>query len=90
MKINLHKTFIKHFDKRIKPNKNLLNKFNNRYQLYIKNKAHPLKKDHKLTADMKGKRAFNITGDIRVVYREVGKDTVEFLDIGSHPQVYGE
>lgn len=39
---------------------------------------------------MLGKRSFNITGDIRVVYREIDKNTVEFLDIGTHPQVYGE
>lgn len=36
---------------------------------------------------MAGKRAFWITGDIRVVYRVRG-DTVYFLDIGTHNQVY--
>lgn len=44
--------------------------------------------DHALRRRMKGKRAFSITGDVRIVYREIGKNTVRFLDIGTHPQVY--
>lgn len=44
--------------------------------------------DHQLTGDLEGKRAFNITGDIRVVYRQIDEEAIEFLDIGSHNQVY--
>lgn len=90
MKISFHKTFIKHFDKRIKPNKSLLSKFNKRYLVFIQDKSYPLLKDHQLAGDMKGKRSFSITGDIRVVYRELDENTVEFLDIGTHPQIYRE
>lgn len=43
--------------------------------------------DHALTGDLQGRRAFSVTGDIRVVYIEL-EDKIIFLDIGSHNQVY--
>ncbi len=46
--------------------------------------------NHELTKRMKGKWAFWITGDIRVVYKWTGKNEVCFLDIGGHPEVYGK
>ena len=50
-------------------------------------RAQPLN-DHALAGGMKGLRAFSITGDVRVIYRETD-DCYEFLDIGTHAQVYG-
>lgn len=90
MNISYHKTFVKHFDKRIKPNINLLKKYKNRYKKFIKDKERPLLKDHKLKGHMKGSRSFSITGDIRVIYRKIEKNKVQFLDIGTHTQVYEE
>lgn len=43
--------------------------------------------DHPLTGRLKGLRAFSVGGDVRVVYRETN-EYIEFLDIGSHNQVY--
>ena len=44
--------------------------------------SHPLKRR------MKGKWAFSVTQDIRVVYKRLGKNMVRFLAIGSHRKVY--
>ena len=44
--------------------------------------------NHALTKQMEGKWAFNITDDIRIVYEWLGKNTVRFLAIGSHKEVY--
>lgn len=44
--------------------------------------------NHALGRKMKGKFAFSITGDIRIIYRWLGKSTARFLAIGSHRQVY--
>jgi len=87
MKIIFHKRFVKNFDKRIKPYPALLNKFNERYQLFIKNKHNPILKTHSLTGLLKGKQSFSITGDIRVIFQEKER-IIEFLDIGTHNQVY--
>jgi len=37
---------------------------------------------------MKGKWAFSVTDDIRIVYEWLGKTTVRFLAIGRHSKVY--
>lgn len=44
--------------------------------------------NHALRKRMKGKYAFSITDDIRIVYEWIGKKTVRFLAIGGHNKVY--
>jgi addiction module RelE/StbE family toxin len=83
------KKFTKHIRKRLNT-KNQQEKFKERLKIFIEDKTHPLLKDHKLIGKLKDKRAFSITGDIRVVYREINSKSIQFLDIGTHPQVYGE
>jgi len=67
----------------------LQKKFQDKLQKFQENQFHPLLRDHNLHGDLEGYRAFSITGDIRIIYREIDKNTVEFLDIGTHAQVYG-
>lgn len=43
--------------------------------------------DHVLTGSLQGRRAFSISGDVRVIYIEL-EDKIIFLDIGTHNQVY--
>lgn len=44
--------------------------------------------NHSLARKMKGKWAFSVADDIRIVYRWIGKSTVRFLAIGPHQEVY--
>lgn len=88
MKIYLDSTYIKHYKKRISPNRNLNNKAIERIKLFQVDPRHSLLKDHSLTGSHSGHRGFWITGNIRVIYERVGDDEVLFLDIGTHNQVY--
>ncbi|PIR42630.1 type II toxin-antitoxin system mRNA interferase toxin, RelE/StbE family [candidate division WWE3 bacterium CG10_big_fil_rev_8_21_14_0_10_35_32] len=88
MKVVLHKTFVKNFDKRIKPSHNLCIRFRQRLSLFVKDSKNPVLKDHALIGRLLVLRSFSISGDIRVVYRKITHDCVEFMDIGTHPQVY--
>lgn len=46
-------------------------------------------KNHKLSGKLKGKKAFSITSDMRVVFEEYDDYVlVIMLDIGTHNQVY--
>ena len=82
-----HKTFDKNFRTRITPNKKLMQQFEQRLGLFMQGtRGFPLD-DHVLKGSMKGLRAFSVSGDVRVVYRETD-EYYEFLDIGSHNQVY--
>lgn len=87
--IEYNRTFKKHFKLRILQNKNLFKRYEERLEIFLKDRRSLVLNDHKLVGSMRNTRAFNITGDIRVVYVEVVKDHCIFLDIGTHPQIYG-
>jgi addiction module RelE/StbE family toxin len=77
----------KNFRTRITPNRNIKNRFEVRLHQFIDGvRDYPIN-DHSLVGTMKSLRAFSIGGDLRVVYRETD-EYFEFLDIGSHNQVY--
>lgn len=86
-KIRFTKTFEKSFKKRIIPNHNLSKNFAKRLKLFQENPKNPLLRDHALVGTKIGKRAFSISGDIRVVYGEED-DFLTFYDVGTHNQVY--
>ena len=56
--------------------------------LFEKNPNDTRLSNHALTKKMKGKWAFSITDDIRIVYKWISKTTILFLSIGPHEQVY--
>ncbi len=81
------KTFEKHFKARIAPNDSLVKQFELRLAMFRDGvRGKPLD-DHGLKGKKRMYRSWSVAGDIRVVYRETG-EYYEFLDIGSHNQVY--
>lgn len=88
MKIQLHKSFKKSFEKRVAHHPNLVTRFKQRLALFLENPYHPTLKNHELIGKRISLRAFSITGDIRVVYASLSETEVLFLDIGTHNQVY--
>lgn len=85
--IQRDKNFEKHFKSRITPNDNLMQQFEIRLQMFISGVRGTPLNDHSLKGKKRTFRAWSVTGDIRVVYRET-EEYYEFLDIGSHNQVY--
>ncbi|OGV96951.1 hypothetical protein A2W24_02390 [Microgenomates group bacterium RBG_16_45_19] len=83
-----HRVFVKHFKQRLGSDWNLLSRYEERFQVFLRDRNDRLIKDHSLTGKLKGKRAFWVAGDLRVVYREKKPGIIEFMDIGSHNQVY--
>lgn len=82
-----HRQFLKHYKKRIQSNSKLRSKYDERLKRWIINKNDPILKDHNLTGDKTGYRAFWITGNIRVTYK-ILENEIELYDIGTHNQVY--
>ena len=85
--IRRHRTFEKHFRSRVSPNQKLEEQFKQRLSLFVKGERNYPLFDHPLGGNMKGLRSFSVASDLRVVYRET-EENYEFLDIGSHNQVY--
>lgn len=59
-----------------------------RIRMFEKNPNDTRLKNHVLKRGLKGKWAFSITSDMRIVYEWVAKNTVRFLAIGPHKSVY--
>ncbi len=85
MKIITNRAFDKKF---LKLAPKIRAQFNNRVELFKENSSNPLLKNHALHGDMSGLKAFSINGDFRVIYATINYETVIFLSIGTHNQVY--
>ena len=55
---------------------------------FVKNQQDTRLDSHPLTGRMEGKWAFCIDNDVRIVYEWLGKNSIRFLAIGSHKEVY--
>ena len=86
MKIEYHKQFRKHYQKRIAHNPALVKRFVERLRTLQIDLDDPSLRNHELMGDKIGYRAFSVTGDIRVVYKIEGED-IRLYDISSHNQV---
>jgi len=62
--------------------------FEKRISLFMENHSHPLLKAHALKGYLTGYRAFSVTGDYRVIYRLIDRETVKLVDMGTHSQIY--
>ena len=88
MRINLNSTYSKHYKKRIIPHSYLDKKAEERIRAFMRNPHDSILKDHRLAGTKKMFRSFWITGDIRIIYKPISQDLVEFVNIGTHNQVY--
>jgi len=57
-------------------------------RLFSKDGGNTLLKDHRLTGSKNDMRAFSVTGDVRLVYKKIDKNTILLMDVGTHNQVY--
>jgi len=83
------KDFKKAYAKRISHRRNLVARFEERYDLFVEDQRNPILEDHALSGKLEGFRAFSITGDTRAVYF-IHDNIAYFVDIGTHNQVYGK
>ena len=68
---------------------NIKKQLKNKLLLFLDNPSTPSLRKHKLSGEYCGYTSINITGDYRLVYREVNNDHIFVLAIGTHPQLYG-
>ena len=85
MQVLIHRNFGKQF---AKVSAQIKIKFSLRRDLFLQDPSYPLLNNHPLTGDRKGEWSFNVTADWRVIYEFVDFDTVVFLEIGTHSNLY--
>jgi addiction module RelE/StbE family toxin len=85
MEIILSKIFLKRYNKlRLSEKK----RFKERRCIFLNDSKDPILNNHALHGKYMGYRSISITGNIRVIYRFLDKDTVIFSEIGTHSKLY--
>ncbi|PIR44423.1 MAG: hypothetical protein COV10_04770 [Candidatus Vogelbacteria bacterium CG10_big_fil_rev_8_21_14_0_10_51_16] len=64
-------------------------KFKERRDIFLEDPLSPILNKHKLHGEYGGLFGINVTGDYRAVYRNIDEETIEFIAIGTHHQLYG-
>ncbi len=85
MKVEYHRKFIKIFNKL--PVK-IQSKFYERLRLFGNNPLHSLLDNHSVGAAYPGFWSINVTGDFRALYERTGVNTITFMKIGTHSELY--
>ena len=85
MRVVFHRNFEKKY---IKLSARLKKRFKKRRDIFLKNEFDPQLHNHALGGKYKGYRSINITGDWRVFYKRIGRDTVVFVVIDTHSNLY--
>jgi addiction module RelE/StbE family toxin len=85
MKIILSKNFLKKYN-RLRVNEK--QKFKKRRNIFRKDQFNPILNNHSLHGEYSSYRSINITGDLRVLYEQLNKDTVQFVIMDTHSNLY--
>lgn len=85
MKIQFHKNFIKQYKKR----RTIQKRIDERLALFRDNPFDAILNNHGLTGKYAGCRSINITGDYRAVFELIDDNTVRFIDVDTHSNLYG-
>lgn len=89
MKLLKHKKFIKSY---LLLTSWLQEKADSAIKLFIQNPFDINLRNHALMGKMKWLRSIDVTGDIRIIFRELSEGTYEIVElvvIGTHNQIYG-
>jgi len=85
MEIHLHKTFKKQF-KKLSPK--IKRNYFERVNLFLKEPLHQLLDNHSVDYIYPNWRSINITGNYRVLFEPQDDDSVMFMKVGTHSQLY--
>jgi addiction module RelE/StbE family toxin len=86
MQALFHKTFAKSYKKLSASQQQQADA---RIMLFLKSVNDERLRNHALRGDRNGQWSIDVTGDYRAVYEWIDRDTVRFLDIGTHSELYG-
>ena len=85
MQLILHKNFVKKY-KKLRENEK--QQFKQRRDIFLSQPFHSLLNNHPLRGKYKGCRSINITGDLRLIYKQIDADMVYWMDIDTHSNLY--
>lgn len=88
VKVKFSDKFDKMYKELVEGKSDLRNITATRIKLFENNFEDTRLRNHPLRKHLEGRWAFSITGDIRIIYKWIGKSSVRFLAIGRHKSIY--
>ncbi len=85
MRIVFHRNFEKSYKKIPSKIKTKVKEIN---ILFLEDQFNPILNNHALSGKYSGYRSINITGNIRIIYKYLKRDTFLFSEIGTHSRLY--
>lgn len=85
MNVLFHKNFKKQY-KKLRFNEQ--GHCDERIALFVRDPYHPVLNNHSLGGEYKNFKSINITGDLRALFELADKDTVLFITIDTHSNLY--
>jgi len=85
MKVRFHDNFRRQYQKLRAGEQR---RFKERRDLFMIDPYHPLLNNHPLRGKYEGYRSINIGGDLRAIYKRLNQETVLFVEIGPHHELY--
>ena len=85
MRISYHKNFDKSYKKL---STKIREQFKVRLKLLLENPFNPSLNNHALHGEWKDYRSINITGNYRAIYKNLNANTIEFIIIDTHNNLY--
>lgn len=84
-------TYHKHFEKELeKLDKRLREEVEERLILFKVDPFHQFLNNHELSGEYEKHRSININWDLRAIYLPISEDSVEFVKLGTHSDLYDE
>lgn len=59
-------------------------------KIFVKNPFEQILYNHKLKGSLKYYRSIKITGDYRLIYEDLGNDSIRLIRVGTHNELYGK
>lgn len=85
MRIIFHEDFHKRYEKLRHGEQKSVDK---RILLFEENPFHPLLDNHALHGAWQEYKSINITGNFRAVFEKINQDTIHFVALGTHAELY--
>ena len=84
LRVYFTKKFTKQYKLLSKRNSKIAKKLEKRIEIFVKNPRDPILKTHGLSGQLKGKYAFWINWNLRVVFQWIDKNSVRFIALETH------
>ena len=85
MNIEYHRKFVKTF---VKLPEKIKSKFYEKLLIFEKNPSDPVLNNHSVEYMYPDCRSINVTGDYRALFKSGSADSVMFMKIGTHSELY--